>query len=87
MLCSALLVGIICQVTIYARNHEKVLPTIKDLLNLVTIAIPPALPLSLSIGLQVRTLLCRGLCFPFTLSASSLIHPTPHPNNRCRSRA
>lgn len=29
------------------------LPTIKDLLNLVTIAIPPALPLSLSIGLQV----------------------------------
>lgn len=48
-----LVVGGIVQIIIYARNGESVMTTILDLLNLITIAVPPALPLSLSIGLQV----------------------------------
>lgn len=48
-----LVVGGIVQIIIYARNGESAVTTILDLLNLITIAVPPALPLSLSIGLQV----------------------------------
>lgn len=48
-----LLVGISIQVSIYVRNKEPWKKTILDLLNLVTIAIPPALPLALSIGTSV----------------------------------
>jgi magnesium-transporting ATPase (P-type) len=40
-------------VTIYVRNGVGILDTIKDALNLVTVAVPPALPLALSIGTSV----------------------------------
>ncbi|GAB5037979.1 cation-transporting atpase 13a3, partial [Nannochloropsis oceanica] len=54
VLASTLVVGAILQIVIYIRNDESAYTIFRDLMNLVTIAIPPALPLSLSIGLQVR---------------------------------
>lgn len=48
-----LVVGCTVQIIVYAKHRESVKTTILDLLNLVTVAVPPALPLSLSIGLQV----------------------------------
>lgn len=48
-----LLIGISIQVSIYVKNKQPMKKTILDLLNLVTIAIPPALPLALTIGTSV----------------------------------
>ena len=56
VLLTALIVGIILQVSVYVHLRTSFSKTIMDCLNLVTIAVPPALPLSLSIGLQVSFL-------------------------------
>lgn len=49
----ALTMGMGLQVYIYHRNGIAPLKTFLDALNLITVAVPPALPLALSIGTSV----------------------------------
>ena len=65
----------------YAKNHQGIHKTILDCLNLVTVAVPPALPLALTIGTSVA--LARLKHYGIFCSDSSRISAAGRVNCLC----
>lgn len=74
-------VGIAFQVAIYRRNRVDAFKTFLDSLNLVTVAVPPALPLALSVGVSVA--LARLKSYGIFCSDSSRISAAGRVNCLC----
>ncbi len=73
--------GIGFQVAIYSHNGVGGMKTFLDALNLVTVAVPPALPLALSVGISVA--LARLKSFGIFCSDSSRIAAAGRVNCLC----
>ncbi len=74
-------VGIAFQVGIYRHHHISAYKTFLDSLNLVTVAVPPALPLALSVGISVA--LARLKSYGIFCSDSSRISAAGRVNCLC----
>lgn len=74
-------IGIAFQVGIYHRNGVTAYKTFLDSLNLVTVAVPPALPLALSVGISVA--LARLKRYGIFCSDSSRISAAGRVNCLC----
>jgi len=74
-------IGIAFQVGIYHRNGVAAYKTFLDSLNLVTVAVPPALPLALSVGISVA--LARLKSYGIFCSDSSRISAAGRVNCLC----